>query len=79
MTFADQSTHVHGMVKGAATILDDFTHFVVVQLIANRNEAFYRIKNCVAEVKAEKNIKILTAGVAEMIVFRHKNEDVVYK
>lgn len=44
--------------KYILTLMDDYTHYTVVQLLEIKNEAFDYIKDYVLEVEATKNLKV---------------------
>lgn len=44
--------------KYILTLMDDYTHFVVVRLLSNKNEAFKFIKEYVLEAEAQHNLQV---------------------
>jgi len=44
--------------KYLMTILDDYTHFIVVKLLSTKGEAFECLKEYILEAEAEKNLKV---------------------
>lgn len=43
--------------RNTLTLMDNYTHYTIVQLLTNKNEAFGFIKDFVCEVEAFHNLK----------------------